>query len=100
MVLVGTKCDLRSDPDALQRLEARHLAPTSFDQGARLAQQIGAFCYVECAATVEGGLLQLNDLLDVLVSGDSKKKKKGKSKHSSSSPTAQGKAQSACCQII
>nr|KAJ3421422.1 Intraflagellar transport protein 56 [Polyrhizophydium stewartii] len=45
-VLVGTKADLRSDPRALERLRMRGEAPTTFTQGTRIAEKIGAVAYM------------------------------------------------------
>lgn len=100
MILVGTKSDLRSDPDALQRLEARHLAPTSYDQGLRLARQVGAVTYVECASpTASSGLLALQDALDALSSGRTKVKR-SKSKSLNAATASSSKADAACCNLI
>jgi small GTP-binding protein len=97
--LVGTKSDLRTDPDALQRLEARHLAPTSYDQGLRLAREMGATAYIECAANSPDGISELRELLDSLVNGSSKGKKK-RSKSLASQTAASSKAESTCCNLI
>lgn len=103
VILVGTKSDLRNDPDALQRLEARHLAPTSYDQGLRLARELGAAAYVECASTNSPhGLADLNDVLETLTSGNSKAKRR-KSKTlatNASSSSSSSKAESTCCTLV
>jgi len=50
IVLVGTKVDLREDPQALERLAERKLVPVSSEQGSELAKEIGAAKFVECSA--------------------------------------------------
>jgi Ras-related C3 botulinum toxin substrate 1 len=56
MLLVGTKSDLRSDVDTLNRLEARNLQPIAPEQGDRMAAEIGACKYIECSARTQNGL--------------------------------------------
>jgi GTPase SAR1 family protein len=90
VILIGTKCDLRNDPDALQRLEARHLAPVSFDQGLKLARQIGAVAYVECASNLSNGLSDLSETLNNFLNGGSKAKGKSKSSNASKSQSKRG----------
>jgi hypothetical protein len=99
VILVGTKRDLRNDPEALQRLEARHLAPTSFDQGLRLARELGATAYVECASNATDGLAELQDILEGFVNGGSKIKRK-KVKSSNVHTATSSKAESTCCNLI
>lgn len=99
VILVGTKSDLRNDPDALQRLEARHLAPTSFDQGLRLAREMGAASYVECASNSPDGLSELTHVLENLVSGGSKTKRKG-SKSSPVQKATSSKSETSCCSLV
>jgi Ras-related C3 botulinum toxin substrate 1 len=42
MVLVGTKLDLREDPDIIDKLRDRRMSPISFSEGNNLAKDIGA----------------------------------------------------------
>ncbi|WFD37889.1 RHO4 protein [Malassezia japonica] len=49
-LLVGLKTDLREDQKALALLSAQGIKPTTAEQGAALAQDIGARRYVECSA--------------------------------------------------
>ncbi|WFD02229.1 RHO4 protein [Malassezia obtusa] len=49
-LLVGLKTDLRDDPQALALLSAQGIKPTTAEQGATLAREIGARRYVECSA--------------------------------------------------
>ena len=49
-LLVGLKTDLREDKQALALLSAQGIKPTTAEQGAALAKEIGARRYVECSA--------------------------------------------------
>ena len=55
-LLVGTKLDLRDDPDVQGELARRRLAPISYSQGTQLAQEIGAIKYLEFSALTQRGL--------------------------------------------
>ena len=55
-MLVGTKIDLREDPDTLNKLAEKHLRPISTGEGVLLAQEIGALAYKECSALTQEGL--------------------------------------------
>jgi len=75
--LVGCKQDLRTDPDALERLSERQLAPVSYDQGFKMRGEINARCYVECSSFDPVKIHQLiENILDVLLPGKKKNKKK------------------------
>jgi len=50
LVLVGTKVDMREDPEVLKNLEANGEKPVSKKQGMRKAKEIKARTYVECSA--------------------------------------------------
>lgn len=41
-ILVGTKLDLREDPDALARLQERRMSPITYSQGMQMARDIRA----------------------------------------------------------
>ena len=58
-LLVGTKLDLREDPETLQRLAEKKLAPISNQQGSEMAKSIGAVKYLECSALNQTGLKQV-----------------------------------------
>jgi len=60
-LLVGTKVDLREDQDTLERLSSKKLAPLSFQQGQKLAEEIGAVKYLECSALTQNGLKAVFD---------------------------------------
>jgi GTPase SAR1 family protein len=60
-LLVGTKTDLRDDPDQMQRLREKHLEPISEARGQQLAAQLGARKYLECSALTQKGLKNVFD---------------------------------------
>jgi len=55
-LLVGTKIDLRNDPDTIACLAEKKLQPLQPVHGARLAKEIGAVNYFECSALTQQGL--------------------------------------------
>ncbi|KAL6453374.1 Rac1 Ras-related C3 botulinum toxin substrate 1 [Candida maltosa Xu316] len=54
ILLIGTKIDLRDDT-------ARNLKPITFDQGNKLAKEIGAIKYMECSAATQQGVKEIFD---------------------------------------
>lgn len=60
-ILVGTKLDLRDDPDTVTRLQQKRLAPVSESEGVALAQELGAYTYLECSALTQAGLKEVFD---------------------------------------
>ena len=50
VVLVGTKTDLRNDPDTLERLKGKRQEPISREEGEKACKELGYFRYVECSA--------------------------------------------------
>lgn len=60
-ILVGTKLDLRNDPDTINRLSQKRGAPVTPEQGEALATELGAYKYVECSALTQQGLKQVFD---------------------------------------
>lgn len=54
IVLVGTKLDLKENPDALSGMHDAEIIPT--DKGEKLAKEIGAYKYLECSALNQKGL--------------------------------------------
>ncbi len=54
--MVGTKLDLREDPETLTKLEAKRQAPITYEQGMQMAKEIGAVKYMECSALTQKGL--------------------------------------------
>jgi len=49
-ILVGTKIDLRKDPDTIKKIEHSGQSLISFEQGDGLAKRIKAIRYLECSA--------------------------------------------------
>jgi small GTP-binding protein len=77
IILVGCKQDLRTDPDALERLSERQLAPVSFDQGFKMKGEINARCYIETSSFDPVKIHQLiENILDVFLPSKKKSKKK------------------------
>ncbi|RCK60702.1 Ras-related C3 botulinum toxin substrate 1 [Candida viswanathii] len=61
ILLIGTKIDLRDDLHVLDELTARNLKPITFDQGNKLAREIGAIRYMECSAATQVGVKEIFD---------------------------------------
>eukprot|EP01126_Amoeba_proteus_P040904 TRINITY_DN4388_c0_g1_i3.p1 TRINITY_DN4388_c0_g1~~TRINITY_DN4388_c0_g1_i3.p1 ORF type:complete len:214 (-),score=32.52 TRINITY_DN4388_c0_g1_i3:51-692(-) len=60
-VLVGTKVDLRDNPEFLESLKEKGLSPISLQQGEQLAAEIKAVKYLECSALTQKGLKEVFD---------------------------------------
>lgn len=58
-ILVGTKLDLRDNPDMIQSLKANNLSPVSGEMGEKLAKEIGASKFLECSALSQKNLPQV-----------------------------------------
>ena len=56
IILVGTKIDLREDPNTLEVLKNEGKAPITYQQGVKMAEEIGAIKYLECSALKSEGL--------------------------------------------
>ncbi|KAL0480982.1 Ras-related protein Rac [Acrasis kona] len=50
IILVGTKSDLRDDPEIMRTLKTKNLSIISNEQGEKLKNDIGAIKYIECSA--------------------------------------------------
>jgi len=61
LLLVGTKADLREDPEALERLQERNMKTITAEEGRTMAQQIGAVRYLECSARTQQGVKTVFD---------------------------------------
>ena len=59
IVLVGTKTDLRDDPQTVAKLAEQRKAPVTYTQGFALGKQIRARKYMECSAYQQLGLQTL-----------------------------------------
>ena len=58
-ILVGTKVDLRDDPDTVADLRKIGKALITRDQGETLARELGAACYMECSSKTLIGLQEV-----------------------------------------
>ncbi|XP_028818842.1 rho-related GTP-binding protein RhoG-like [Denticeps clupeoides] len=59
ILLVGTKKDLRNDPEVLKMLKDRNQAVITQQQGSALAKQIQAIKYLECSALSQEGIKEV-----------------------------------------
>jgi small GTP-binding protein len=50
IVLIGNKADLRDDPKVIQELAQNNKKPVTTERAKYVADQIGAFSYLECSA--------------------------------------------------
>ena len=82
VILVGTKNDLRDDPETVQMLLDRNMAPITTQQGNALAADIGAAGYFETSAITQHGLKVMFD--HVIRKGLAHKYSNAKSKNRSS----------------
>ncbi len=55
-ILVGTKLDLREDPETIAKLRDRRMQPITYAQGNQMARDIHATKYLECSALTQKGL--------------------------------------------
>ena len=60
-ILVGTKLDLREDPETIQKLAITKSSPITPDRGLAMATEIGAVKYVECSARTQLNLKAVFD---------------------------------------
>ncbi|MCI4386524.1 hypothetical protein PGIGA_G00063380 [Pangasianodon gigas] len=56
ILLVGTKSDLRNDPEVQKKLKDQNQAPITPQQGQALARHIHAVKYMECSALSQDGI--------------------------------------------
>lgn len=61
ILLVGTKLDLREDPNTIEKLKERRMAPIQYTQGAGMARDLGFVKYLECSALTQKGLKTVFD---------------------------------------
>jgi len=59
IILVGTKKDLRTDPDALETLSLTKEKPVTTEQGQQVAALIKARAYLECSSRTREGVRQV-----------------------------------------
>lgn len=79
IILVGTKLDLRSDRQTLDKLQEKRLSPIKFEQGLALAKEIEAVKYLECSAFTQNGLrIVFDETIRAVLYPQVKTKKKSK----------------------
>ncbi|PSR83856.1 P-loop containing nucleoside triphosphate hydrolase protein [Coniella lustricola] len=61
IILVGTKLDLREDPNTIQSLREKRMEPVTFDEALRISQEIKAHKYLECSALTQRNLKAVFD---------------------------------------
>ncbi|CAK7892416.1 cell division control protein 42 [[Candida] anglica] len=61
VLLVGTKTDLRDEPHVLDELTDKGLKPITYQQGVKLAKELGAVDYLECSAATQVGVKEIFD---------------------------------------
>merc|ERR1712046_13113 len=60
-ILVGTKLDLRTDENYINKLAQKNQKPVTTGEGQELAQSLQAQTYIECSALTQDGLKQVFD---------------------------------------
>jgi len=79
ILLVGTKLDLREDPETIARLRERRMTPIAYQQASQVAREIGAVRYLECSALTQKGLKTVFDeAIRAVLSPKVREKKKSK----------------------
>ena len=58
---MGTKLDLRDDPEVREQLRQRKMAPIQYDQAVQVAKDIKAMKYLECSALTQRNLKSVFD---------------------------------------
>eukprot|EP01099_Mayorella_cantabrigiensis_P002610 TRINITY_DN2140_c0_g5_i1.p1 TRINITY_DN2140_c0_g5~~TRINITY_DN2140_c0_g5_i1.p1 ORF type:complete len:168 (-),score=17.50 TRINITY_DN2140_c0_g5_i1:417-920(-) len=61
ILLIGTKLDLRDDPNIIEQLRKEKSGPITQEQGLEMGKKIGAASYVECSALTQKGLREVFD---------------------------------------
>lgn len=61
ILLVGTKVDLRDDLHILDDLAEKGLKPITYEQGVKMAKELGCVNYYECSAATQQGVKEVFD---------------------------------------
>lgn len=61
IILVGTKLDLRDDPEVREQLRQRKMTPIQYEQAVNVAKDIKAVKYLECSALTQRNLKSVFD---------------------------------------
>jgi len=98
VLLVGTKLDLREDPNINEGLKSQGLAPITKEQGESLSKEIGSSSYVECSALTQKGLKQVFDEAARIVVGATPQPNSPSAK-STNDPSTRKKKKKTCILI-
>ena len=60
-IIVGTKLDMRSDPEVVAKLGQKGQSAITMAQGTSKAGELNAYKYLECSALTQEGLKQVFD---------------------------------------
>jgi len=60
-MLVGTQCDLRTNPSTLEELRATGKQPITTENGRALSKSLKALTYMECSAKTKENLREVFD---------------------------------------
>jgi small GTP-binding protein len=61
IILVGTKSDMRDDPDIVESMLEENMRPVTEREGREMADELGAHAFIECSATTQEGLSDVFD---------------------------------------
>eukprot|EP01123_Difflugia_compressa_P008211 TRINITY_DN2395_c0_g1_i1.p1 TRINITY_DN2395_c0_g1~~TRINITY_DN2395_c0_g1_i1.p1 ORF type:complete len:192 (-),score=41.52 TRINITY_DN2395_c0_g1_i1:36-611(-) len=78
ILLVGTKIDLRDDVDTKEWLASKALQPIAFEEGLRVAKELGLVRYMECSSLTQQGV---KAVFDESIRATTKMIQKKKTKH-------------------
>jgi len=82
IVLIGTKLDMREDPEVLRKLKEKNSQPITGDMGRAMQREIGAASYVECSAKSQKGLKDVfNEAIKVVFYPPSAKPETAEEEH-------------------
>ncbi len=59
IVLVGTKLDMREDPETIKKLKEKDMEPVTYEMGVQMKNEIQAVYYGECSAKTQKGLKEV-----------------------------------------
>jgi len=95
IILVGTKLDLRTKPEAIQSLKENNQEPISRAKGEEIAKKIGAKRYLECSALTQEGLAKVFEeaVKVILFPNNTAEEPQGSSNVEGKKPKKEGKGQ-------
>ncbi|KAL7070650.1 hypothetical protein ACQ4LE_010099 [Meloidogyne hapla] len=77
IILVGNKKDLRNDPQTVKELAKNKQEPVNSEAAQAVAQQIGAYAYLECSAKFKEGVQEVFETATRAALQQKTKKRKG-----------------------